>query len=384
LLVSYAQPGFAGHFDLERFDWSTQRMKLLHRAEKRGQTPREQFADGSLHRKRRGQTPFFNSLILCAMLILVAGGCTPSEPASKPAAAPLTGSVRQEAINVIKSAFASDQPVQCVYACEVVADAGLKEMAPTVQKQLRARTIPVRFAAAMALGDLKYVQARSALQEAQLDTDENVRMAATYALIRFGADVKNVKLIYEGLSNTEPTIRANAALILGKLKDQAALTALYWAMSDKQSDQDTRTQIAYSIAQIGDEKIYPTLWTLLINSFANYRIQGIDAMGVLNDAQARTAVYTMLRDDVLDVRLAAAEQLGVMGDNSGEKIVLEYLQKPDGTSDPAELERRTVRAARAIGAIGTPQLKAFLPQLLQDKSPIVRLSAAKSALELKP
>jgi HEAT repeat protein len=290
--------------------------------------------------------------------------------------------LRPQAMAIIKNAFAGSQTIEQIYASEIVADIGLRDLTPELRKFLKSDSVPVRFAAAMAIGDMKYMPARPAIEEALNDADQNVSMAAIYAMTRFGFGEKYAKDIYEGLSSKNQTIRANAALILGKLHNPASLTALYWMMGDKDSTQDVRTQAAYSIALIGDEKIYPTLWTLLINSYANYRIMGIEAMGALNDGQARNAVYTMLSDDILDVRLAAAEQLGVMHDSSGKKVVLDYLKNPAPFSDPIELERRNVRAARAIGSIGTADLAVFLPQLMQDKSPVVRLAAAKSVLQL--
>jgi HEAT repeat protein len=90
----------------------------------------------------------------------------------------------------------------------------------------------------------------------------------------------------------------------------------------------------------------------------------------------------MLEDDTLDVRLAAAEQLGAMRDQSGAAVVLEFLKSPPASTDQLEAERRKVRAARAVGSIGTADLAAFLPQLLEDASPVVRLAAAKSVLQL--
>jgi HEAT repeat protein len=332
--------------------------------------------------RRVGHSSVTIALALAVSLIIGCNRTNQTAVAAAPAARSSVTPLRPQAIETIKGAFASQQMVQCLYASEVVADTELREFTPNLRTLLRAKPVPIRFAAAMALGDMKSVVAKSDLQEALQDDDENVRMAAAYAMTRLGSGERYVKQIYEGLSSKDQTIRANSALILGKLRDPAALTALYWAMGDKDSREETRTQVAYSIAMIGDEKIYTTLWTLLINSYANYRIMGIEAMAALNDVQAKNAVYTMLRDSVLDVRLAAAEQLGVMHDSTGEKIVLDYLKHPDSSSDPVEIERRNVRAAKAIGSIGTAELAAFLPQLLQDKSAVVRLAAAKSVIQL--
>jgi HEAT repeat protein len=321
--------------------------------------------------------------IVLAVLAVAGVGCHGGAKAAGTSTAPIiTAATRAQAKDVIRTAFASSQTVEVLYACEVVADTGLREFAPQLERLLRSDSVPARFAAAMAIGDLKYLAAKPAIEAALNDADENVRIAAIYAMSRFGAGSGHARGVYEGLSSRDQTIRANAAMVLGKLRDPAALTALYWALSDKDSDQDTRTQVAYSIALTGDEKIYPKLWTLLISSYANYRIQGVEAMGALNDAQARGAVLTMLKDETLEVRLAAAEQLGVMKDSSGEKVVLDYLKSSASSSDGAEAERRNVRAARAVGSIGTAELAAYLPQLLRDRSPIVRLAGAQSAFKL--
>jgi len=344
-----------------------------------------------IHGAKGGCEDLGKAALLCAILSLALAGCssTPSSTLPAPTFTAKSGvspeafaSLREQALSVVRAAFAGQEAIEHIYAAEVVADMGLLEFAPELRRLLKADRVPVRFAAAMALGDMKYLPARPAIDEALNDPDENVRMAAVYARVRLRLGSTLIKQVYEGLSNTDQTVRANAALVLGKLRDPAALTALYWAMSANDSSQDTRTQIAHSIALIGDEKIYPTIWTLLISSYANYRILGIEAMGALNDVQARNAIYTMLQDDVLDVRLAAAEQLGTMRDPSGEKVVLSYLREPSTAADAVERERRNVRAARAIGSIGTADLAAFLPGLLADRSATVRLAAAKSALQL--
>ncbi|HSV27149.1 MAG TPA: HEAT repeat domain-containing protein [Sedimentisphaerales bacterium] len=291
-------------------------------------------------------------------------------------------SLRQQAIETVKTGLSGPGSIDQIYAAEIVAETQLRNFTPELRSMLRSDMVPVRFAAAVALGDLKYLPARRAIEEALRDPDHNVRIAAAYALTRFLPDKTHVRLIYEGLSSNDQTVRANAALLLGKLRDPSALTALRWAMSDRGSVQDTRTQAAHSIALIGDETIYPTIWTLLISSFANYRILGVEAMGALGDARARNAVHTMLQDGVLDVQLAAAEHLGALGDPSGERVVLEYLRNPGTAGDALEQERQRVRAARAIGSIGTAALAEFLPQLMQDRSAIVRLAAARSAIQL--
>ena len=141
-------------------------------------------------------------------------------------------------------------------------------------------------------------------------------------------------------------------------------------------------QSAEAIAMLGDERIYPKLWTMLISAYADVRVSGIGAMGKLGTPEARNALVTMLDDSVLEVRLAAAGQLGMLKDTSGERVVLDVFKKnlTAGLDKPAR-ERVNVLTALAIGQIGTPSLVKFLPQLLKNESKFVRIAAAKAVFQ---
>jgi len=186
-------------------------------------------------------------------------------------------------------------------------------------------------------------------------------------------------LVREAIISRDQTVRANAALLLGKSGDKNTLKFLYWALQHKDSDFKVRFQAAEAIAMLGDERIYPKLWTMLISKYADDRVVGIKAMGALGTEQARDALITALGDRVLEVRLAAAEQLGTLGDTTGEPEVLDVFTKNlTAGRDKKSLEFVNVLTALAIGRIGTPRLTRFLPQLLQNESKFVRIAAAKA------
>ena len=265
-------------------------------------------------------------------------------------------------------------------AIEVVAAARQVLMMPKVQKLLADEAVPVRFAAALAVGDLEYALAREDVAVLLNDPNPNAKIAACYAMVRLGyADY--YKVISNAVASKDQTVRANAALLLGKSGRQEGIRFLYWTLQRDDSADMVILQAAESIAMLGDHRIYPKLWTRLISAYADDRVVGIQAMGALGTDEAKNALITMLDDGVPEVRLAAAEQLGKLGDPIGEPEVLEIFKKNVmAEMDAQGRERVKILAALAIGEVGTDPPAKYLPSLLQDASKRVRLAAARAVL----
>jgi HEAT repeat protein len=253
---------------------------------------------------------------------------------------------------------------------------------PEVRRLLKDEYVPVRFGAAVAVGDTGYSPAKSDVTQLLKDRDYNVRLAATYAigkLTRGGAPASQLRA---AISGSNQQVRANAAFLLGRIGDRTTLPLLYQAIRDEASDDRVRLNSVEAIARLGDERIYQKLWAILISAYADDRVFGIRAMGALGNTQARDAILTMLKDDLAEVRLVAAEQLGMLGDTAGEKVVLDALTKDvAAATDQEERARINTLAALAIGQIRTPSLKKFLPELLKNESEFVRLAAAKAVFQ---
>jgi HEAT repeat protein len=324
------------------------------------------------------------ALALAAWAGLMAG-CSASV-ADTPGAPPaISEAVWAKANQVITSALADQDPRLRAGAIEVVASTRQLRFAPALRRLTRDPVMPVRFAAILGVGDLQYAiagpDAKQIFDEPQ--EDANVRLAAAYALCRLGSpEYRDV--LRKGVSDRNQTLRANAVLLLGKLKDSQALDSLYWALQDKDSDEQVVAQAGESIAQLGDSRIYQRLWGKLISVYADDRIAGVRAMGALGTEQARAAITTMLNDSVVEVRLTAAEQLGRLHDAAGAPKVLEALangpsrdSSPQGGGVPSASR---VLAALAIGEIGSGPLVKHLPRLLDDKSRFVQVAAAKAVL----
>ena len=288
---------------------------------------------------------------------------------------------QSEAVQIIGGSLADTDPLVRVNAIEVVATTRQHNFMPRVQQLLQDTSAPVRFASALAVGDMQYTPAQNLINRMLKDPDSNVIIAASYAMVRLGHP-EYIDVLRESISDTNQTVRANAAMLLGKSNDRGSLKLLYWALQDKNSDDKVTYQTAEAIAMLGDESIYPKLWAMLISAYADVRVIGTRAMGTLGTKKAEDALISMLDDSVLEVRLAAAEQLGKLNNTIGEPIVLDVFRKNlTNQIEPESRERVYVLSALAIGHIDTPALTEYLGQLMKNESKFVRLAAAKAVFQ---
>jgi len=289
-----------------------------------------------------------------------------------------------EALEIIEAGLADADPQVRANAIEVVATTKQIMLMPKVQHLLQDEVVPVRFLAILAVADLEYSLAKSDVQsvaDGLKDEDENVRIAAAYAMTKFGHS-EYFTVFRNAIASEDQTVRANAALLLGKSGNKDALRLLYWALQSKDSSDKVRFNAVEAIAMLGDERILPKVWAIAYSGYADDRIMGIRALGALKTVKAKDVLVTKLDDDILEVRLAAAEQLGKLRDSIGEPEVLEVFEKNLTASlDKKDLERVKKLTALAIGQIGTETLKKFLPQLLRDESKSVRIATAKAVFQ---
>jgi len=292
-------------------------------------------------------------------------------------------SPQAEAYRIIQNALADTNPVARVNAIEVVATTGQVKLMPKVQRLLQDEFVPVRFAAALAVGDMQYSPLKNSVSPLLKDKDVNVIVAASYAMGRLGS-AEYFEVIRKALNSNDQTVKANAAFLLGKTGDKDSLNLLKSAQEDKNSNDKVRFQILEARARLGDEEVLQKLWAIVYSAFADDRIMGIRAMGLLGTSKARDILVTKLDDNVLEVRLAAAAQLGRLRDRIGETEVLDVFENNLTASlDREANERANMLTALAIGEICTPALEKFLPQLLKNESQFVRIAAAKAVFQCK-
>jgi HEAT repeat protein len=319
---------------------------------------------------------FASPLILC--------GCNPAVASKQNVDDLTTGNLDAQATRIIQQALASSEPQIRANAIEMAAGIPIsraRDFMPEVRRLLKDEFVPVRFNAAVAIGDTGYSQARGDITQLLKDDNENAKIAAAYAAYKLGS-AGGLAIIRASLKSQDQSARANAAFLLGKSGEspKRALPLLYQTMRDETSDEKVILSSIEAIARLGDEKIYQNLWAMLISAYADDRVCGIRAMGALGTRQARDSLSTMLKDDLTEVRLVAAEQLGNLGDISGEKVVINALDTANAQDQEAKARIQTL-AALAIGQIRTPTLKKFLPELLKSEFQFARLAAAKAVFQ---
>ena len=292
-------------------------------------------------------------------------------------------STEAEAFRIIQDALADTNPLAKVNAIEVIATTGQVKFMPQVQRLLQDEFTPVRFAAALAVGDLKYSYAENSVSRLLKDKDVNVIIAASYAMGRLGS-TEYFEVIRKALNSNDPMVKSNAAFLLGKTGDKSSLNLLKSVQEDENASDKVRFQILEARARLGDEDVLQKLWAIVYSAFADDRILGIRAIGLLGTSKARDILVTKLDDNVLEVRLTAAEQLGKLHDRIGEEEVLDVFEKNLTLGfDREASERANVLTALAIGQICSPALEKNLPQLLKNESKYVRIAAAKAVFQCK-
>jgi len=316
-----------------------------------------------------------------SLLVLAAVGCqTTTRTVVSPTARGPSGPLEAQVQEIVLQGMTDPDPHIRANAIEVVVTTKSLPFVPQILRLLRDPAVPVRFLATMAIGDLQYTAARDEIAALLDDPDENVKIAAAYSMMKLGGS-DYFHIVRDAVTSNDQTVRANAALLLGKSGKQEALPFLYWTLRRDDSSDMVVLQAAESIARLGDRRIYPKLWTRLISTYADDRMIGISAMAALGTEEAKNAIITMLDDPVLEVRLAAAEHLGKFHDTAGESVVLEAFDKKHmSQGDAQSVTRLKVLTALAIGAIGTDPLTKHLPDLLKAPSKQVRLAAAKAVL----
>ena len=287
---------------------------------------------------------------------------------------------KELAIQTVRAGLTDPDPSVKMHAIEVVATTETKELLPVVLKMLDDPAITTRFSAAVAMGDVKYKAATYKLKEMLGDSDENVRMAAAYALMEMGEKDLEAHILKGFIASTDSTVKANAAMLLGKLGDTRALPPLWNILKDINADYKVQVQAVESIAMLKDEKIYQKLWALMISKYVDDRIMGVRAMGALGTLEAKSALVKMLGDDIDDVKLCAAYELGKLNSKTGLPEVLDFFTAKSAQLASLESSPASHLGIMAIGSIKSPRLNVFLPKLLANTRKDIKLAAAQSVL----
>ncbi len=232
-----------------------------------------------------------------------------------------------------------------------------------LMKDLEDEDPGIRLRAAKELGRHKSRSAARALIGVLSDKHERVRWAAADSLLDMGESVADYLL--EALDAENKYTRAEAAGVLGKMRDARAIPPLIEILKD--NDVNVRWIASKSLAIMGYPAVRPLIDAMDDKSL-RVRKRALDALVKMGQPAIRSLVGS-LDDERLRVRWGALEACELMG-SQAVGLLMEELES--GTL------RSKWRAATALGRIGDRRAVGSLMAALRDGHPHVRWKAAEA------
>ncbi len=328
-----------------------------------------------------------------AVLLMAMTGCAAPKP--QPLPPEHHDSFRQAAIECLEAAAFSDSPALRMHAIEA-----FKEVAP--EEGMGRLAIPLNieneypgasFAALAAVGEI-----RPRMDEALLDLirtraesqDKHVRMAALFALHRLGDPTRTSELATFLLDDPDPKVRANAALLIGRLGEKKHVRLLRKALRHERKTLPM-LQILESLAGLGDGH---AITRLMQDGYSAVPEQSAVGLMMLANAQRHEAEdifrFKLHAGEEPEVRLQAARGLARLGYCDGREIALRELNfnapRPGIRHDPPQRQIERIRglAALVLDTIADPETLGNIKAAFDDphQPEYVRVALARAAIRV--
>jgi HEAT repeat protein len=297
----------------------------------------------------------------------------------------------------------------------------------------------VRTSAARALGKLGSIRAIEPLIQMLLASELAIRGSSAAALGDLGSDLA-VEPLIKALSDEHPQIRKDAAESLGKIGDERAIEVLESKLRDRDIavsqgainglviiDSDRSIQILFDAfnshnpglcdriapvltGSVGERRI-ELLIDILQNGFYRARGRTAEILGKIGNERATSSLVVASESENYWVRIKAVFSLAKIANNESAKALTKALKDPSrdvrknatfaltivGRTRSVNLEKAVdpliialqdsshavkIRAACALGVIGSERAIASLTDNLQSKYHQIRLSAFYALVEI--
>jgi len=221
----------------------------------------------------------------------------------------------------------------------------------------------VRKEVAKALGSLRDSLAVAPLIRVLNDSDDSVKVAAANSLINIGRPA--VIILIQNLKNESESIRSWAGDILGRIKDERAISGLIANLGD--ADDYVQSSAESALVKIG-KPVRPYLLNALHNRNSSIRKRAVRVLGAKKDSLVVEHLIAALKDEDWTVRSNAAEALVIQSDIRAAQPLIAALKDEDSS----------VRhnAARALSVIGDKRAVDSLISSLNDANAYVVEEAA--------
>ena len=331
------------------------------------------------------------ALLGCVLVGLV--GCLPEEPGLT--VDPYRAADRAEA--VLRKAARDKDATTRANAMEALGVALREDAGDILIRALDDRYPVVRFAAAMAIGDLAYEPAAGRLREImdREEPDVTFQCAIIYALHSLG-DMSFNHRLGPYLWDPDKWVRANTALVMGKIGHETAVKPLKSLLIDE-TDDIVRINIIESLASLGDTQSAMKLegfCQLPLERSGQQQLTALRALARLAPEDADLVLADKVRYDKWPrVRVVAAGGLARMGtiNEEGYKLCLEAIRSPmpllTKANPDIEIPPEIAGSLQQIAAVAlswygrTGAIRDLQPLLTSEQGP-VRVAAAMSIMLL--
>jgi len=342
-----------------------------------------------------------SNLRLILVSLLVGGVMAGCQGLLSPEAALDYGQAYLDARATLMQASEDPDPVTRSNAVEALSQSLGEEAGPVCKQALGDRYPSVRFAAAMAVGDLRYVPAKPTLlamaqtgdQSELAEPDKRVFCAVIYALHRLG-DTTYTSELGDLLQDSEREVRANAAMVIGKMNEPSAIVPLKMQLADEQ-DPTVQLQLVEALALLGDQRNVDRLEAYTKTQIMEDQLVAISAMEHVRSPRTMPVLEGMAAQRYPPrIRVTALGSLAKLGqvDDAGFGFAMDCVREPEkvmhgayeGRKQVSELEVRSLQrlAAITLGLMKKREAASILHPLLNSPDGGVRAASAMSLMKL--
>ncbi len=263
-----------------------------------------------------------------------------------------------------------------------------------MMQSLRDEREPVRFAAALAIGDVRYGPAKPILLTMIKESASHPKLMCSliYALHRLGDDTYTGEL-GSMLHHKDKWVRATTAMIMGRIGEPSAIEPLKYRQR-MDHDPVVILQIVEALARLGDN-----IAAVRLEAYARSRkyedsIIAIKALGLVANPRSALMLRRLMNDRRAEpaMRVVAAESLARMGEKVTDDLPRRSATDPEGVLRKARGKNIRIRqieitslqtlAILSLAYVDDPQALETLVPLLRSSNGVVRVASAKSLLQL--
>lgn len=291
--------------------------------------------------------------------------------------------LRDQAVKLLEAATLSDDPQTRAHAYEGLVSAP-RTLDRVVERGLLDSNLGVRSIAATAIGKARLTGHTATLRRLTADESPYVQIAAIFALAQTGQSVDRGLLAQCLFQEEDPGLRAQAAFLLGEMRDRSALPLIKDAARAPMPKADTarlrllELQMCEAMAKLGDEEQFEPLRAALFPAHPSEleaTALAVQAIGESGDRASRGLLITLSeragpQNELMppEILLSITIAMAKLGDQNGWFLADLFWDD----------ERAMVRAnaASAYGWTNRTEDLARLERMLSDQSEAVRVAAA--------